>query len=99
MMRVRYCDQSNLDIRKPVCIGMFRGDVLTHRVYGANDRGTAMREASRMRAQGLGVRLTWLNCGEWVYGLWVQDLARPLTRHPDKFYGALESPSVYKKAA
>lgn len=100
MTKVRYCDQSDLNVTKPVCIGMFRGGMLTHKVYGANDRMTALREANRMRAQGLGIRLAWLNCGLWVRDLWVCDLARPVDQHPDRFYGSLESPSrAISKAA
>lgn len=98
-MKVRYCAQSDLNVTKPVCIGMFRGGMLSHELYGANDRARALREANRMRAQGWAVRLGWLNCGLWVKDLWVCDLARPLDQHPDRFYGTLEVPSVISKAA
>lgn len=98
-MKVRYCGQSDLDVRKPVCIGMFRGGLLTHEIYGANERSRALREAARMRSQGWVAQLAWLNCGLWVRDLWVRDLARPLDHHPDRFYGTLEAPIAITKAA
>lgn len=88
-MKVRYCVQTDLNVRKPVCIGMFRGGLLTHEIYGATERARAMREAARMRSQGWVAQLAWLNCGLWVRDLWVCDLARPITLHPDRFYGPL----------
>lgn len=87
---LRVCAQNNVDPHKPVCIGLFRGGEIAHSTYGANQRTFAMRDAKRMRAQGVGVQLVWLNVGPWCADLWVQDLARPLEITPADWYGALD---------
>lgn len=83
-----------------VCIGLYlTGDSITVDCFGANRLADAQRAVRRLRREGQPVFLRWVNVGAWCRDLWVQDLARPRGRHPEKFYGALESPNVQEYAA
>ena len=92
-VRRRFADQEpdTLNLKQAVCIGVFVGDGFTTAAYGANQVDDATRHAGRLRKQGQGARLVWLNTGAWCADLWVRDLARPLGTHPDRFYGPLPS--------
>lgn len=82
-------DDSPLNAHAPVCVGLFRGGALTHAVYGASQLRDAVVAARRMRANGVGATLRWLNTDAWCRDLWVQDLARPLGTPPARFYGTI----------
>lgn len=71
-----------------VCIGLFIGGTLSHEAYGANEISQAVRHARRLRRNGVGGRLRWLNCGAWARDMWIRDLSRPLGTQPDAFYGS-----------
>lgn len=79
----------------PVCLGLFIGGDLTHDVYGATRMDEAVRHARRLRSNGVGAYLEWLNTDAWCRDLWVQDLKRPLGVPPSRFYGAIP-PEVTK---
>lgn len=83
-----------LNPRQAVCIAVYGGDGLSHEVFGANQRGAALRLVDRMRRQGQRVRAVWQNLSAVVCGeLWVKDLARPLGANPSTFYGSLVCPT------